>query len=72
MNEKPRVVDFDYGTRYKIIDRRNGKRVGIGTYGPLWYAHGQTVAWRKRDRRGLRRDIHDLIPFLAIAIEDRI
>ena len=59
-------------TRYKIIDRRTGKRVSQGTYGPLWYAHGTIVGWRKRDRQGLRNDIHDLIPFLAIAIEDRI
>ena len=67
MTENP----YDY-TTYKIIDRRTGKRVSQGTYGPLWLAHQTIIGWRRRDRRGQRRDIHELIPFLALAIEDRI
>lgn len=57
-------------TMYKIIDRRTGERASQNSYGPLWYAHFTIVAWRIRDRKGKRQDVHDLIPWLAIAVED--
>jgi len=62
--------DDDEETRYKIVDRRTGKRVSQSTFAPIMYAHDAIVGYRNRDRRGLRPDLHELIPHLAIAVED--
>lgn len=64
------IDDPERATNYKIIDRRTGRRVSMASYGPLWLTHATIVSWRERDRRGKRPDIHDLIPHLAIAVED--
>jgi hypothetical protein len=64
------MSDDDRETRYKIIDRRTGRRASQASYGPIMYAHATIVGWRQRDRAGKRQDVHDQIPHLAIAVED--
>jgi hypothetical protein len=48
--------------------REPGKRCGIASYPTREYAERMIEAWRDRDRRGGRPDIHELMPHL-IAVE---
>lgn len=56
-------------TKYKWIDRRTGERVSITCCDSVMYAQQFIAAMRARDRRGGRPDLHELIPHLAIAID---
>lgn len=54
---------------WHIEDSRTpGKRVGIASYPSREIAEDQIAAWRERDRRGGRPDIHELMPYL-VAVE---
>lgn len=64
-------MNAELPTSYMIIDRRTGRRASQASYGPLWLAHLTIVDWRRRDAGGRRPDVHELIPYLALAIEDR-
>jgi hypothetical protein len=47
-----------------IIDARTEARAGISSYPTRESAERQIAAWRARDARGGRPDIHELMPHL--------
>jgi hypothetical protein len=54
---------------WHIEDSRTpGKRAGIASYPSFLSAAATIEAWRQRDARGGRPDIHELMPYL-VAIE---
>jgi len=56
---------------FKIIDRRNGARMGITTYLTEESAWHQITDWQNRHDRGGRPDItRDLLLNMAPALED--
>lgn len=56
-------------TRWHVEDSRTpGKRASMSGFFTQEQAERQIESWRKRDARGGRPDIHDLMPYL-IAVE---
>lgn len=47
-------------------DSRDGHRVSASSCLTREYAEQQLEAWRARDRRGKRPDLHDLMPHLEV------
>jgi hypothetical protein len=54
-------------TVYIIYDRRTGKRCQKSSYMTRAQAEEAIRGYRRRDERGGRPDIHDLIPHLGVA-----
>lgn len=50
---------------WEYYDTRTGKRVGLASPLTKELAETAIAEWRKRDARGVRPELHTLIPFLA-------
>ena len=52
--------------RWIIVDSRNPKwRMGMNCYLSRAQALEQIEGWTERDKRGIRQDIHEKIPFMV-------
>lgn len=51
---------------WEAYDMRSGRSVGMAVYNTEEQVLQAIEAWRARDRRGGRQDIHDLMPYLAV------
>jgi hypothetical protein len=49
---------------WTIVDSRTGQPVTISSYPSQASAERQIAAWRQRDARGGRPDIHESMPYL--------
>ena len=50
---------------WEAYDTRSGKSVSMSVYNTEEQVLQAIEAWRARDRRGGRPDIHDLMPYLG-------
>lgn len=50
---------------WTIADSRTGERATVMTYPNRASAERQIEAWRERDRRGRRTDVHEMMPYLV-------
>jgi hypothetical protein len=53
---------------WHIVDERTGRRASVAAYSTRESAEAQIERWRERDRRGVRQDVHELMPHLAAAL----